>query len=265
MEKKEFDKLIKTLEDGIKDIFQSANYKRYLDMMLQYPYSINNTILIFKQCPEATLVKSFKAWNKLGVNIKKGARAIRILCPVKYQYEPDEDEEDPLIKEFLRFKVGYVFDVSQTSQKEAPHLVQNLTQDSCTIASIIKRILDHEDDIILEDETLNDKVNGYLSLEDGLIHIKKGLSDLQCLKTLLHEKTHQLLHDKNYDLRLAEIEAESVAYLLLKKIGFDSSSYSFNYVAAYLDEYDTRLLKAALVNIKQAFEKLSPWLESYLE
>ena len=235
MENNDYQELIKTLEEGVKEVFQSANYKRYLDLMSQYPYSVNNTILIYKQCPNASLVKSFKAWKALGVSIKKGTKAIRILCPIKFKYEINDAKEDPLVKEFLRFKVGYVFDVSQTSQETLPTLANNLNENAKDLKDLLQKIMEEEADITLEEWTNKDKVNGYLSLNDGLIHIKKGLSDLQCLKTLFHEKAHQLLHTKDYDLRLAEIEAESIAYLLLKKLGFDSSSYSFNYLATYID------------------------------
>lgn len=264
MEKNDFNKLVKELEEGIEMIFKSDNYRRYLDLIAQYPYSTNNTILIFKQCPKASLVKNFKAWKKLGISIKKGEKAIHILCPIKYRYEEEGEDEEPLVKEFLRFKIGYVFDISQTTKNEIPSLAQNLNYNSRKLHELLRRIIKKDEKIVFT-RSMSAKANGYFSLKDGCIYLKEGLSDLQTFKTLLHEKAHSLLHNKDYDVRLAEIEAESIAYLLLKKLGLDSSSYSFNYVASYLDEYDTYLLRYALDNIKKGYEELSLWLGPHLE
>ena len=259
--------ILDQLEKGVSELFESDRFKEYLTCMSKFHnYSFNNTLLIAMQKPDATLVAGFNAWkDKHGRMVKKGERGIRILAPYKYavEAEPEHEGEEPKIIERTGFKPAYVFDVSQTEGKELPSIAVNELSGDVNEYNKLFRALRIVCPVPVDFEDIEGGSKGYFSDSENRIAIKKGMSQVQTIKTLVHETAHAMLHssaaedkDNPVDRRTKEVEAESIAFTVCKRYGLDTEDYSFGYIAGWSSGKDAKELKASLERIKDTADKM---------
>lgn len=291
----EMDEMIERIDEGVKAVFQSEKYKEYLKFASKFTdYSARNTLLINLQRPDATLVAAYGKWKQLGRQVERGQTGIEILAPVAYKTNHVLETERPAVDEFgnqlynpdgtekmetvanpvtgLAFKKVYVFDVSQTSGKELPEPVTELTGDIDSarkeaVFAALKKVTG----IDIEFKDIKGGAKGYYSATNNEIVIKSGMSDAQTLKTAFHEAAHNLLHDPAKDIvtnksprNEKEVQAESVAFMVAERFGIDTSEYSFPYIASWSDGKQLEQLKSALQEIQEAAKKISSEIESEL-
>lgn len=257
--KQDVGKFMQDLESGVKEVFESGRYQEYLDFCSKFHnYSYGNIVLIMLQNPSASQVASFTTWNKLGFKIKRGSKALKILCPVKYNTIVEEDGEE-VVKNHLYFKLGSVFDISQV-EGDKPSLVSDLKGSSEEIKSLINYALNNTEVAITIDSNLNDgSANGYYDVLMNDIHIKESLDDFHKLKTIIHELAHSMLHsdlDNGLDRRTKEVQAESVAYIVCRGLGLNTDDYSFGYVASWSRGKELKELKDSLNVINKTSQKI---------
>lgn len=291
----EMDEIIKRIDEGVKAVFQSDKYKEYLKFASKFTdYSARNTLLINLQRPDATLVAAYGKWKQLGRQVERGQTGIEILAPVAYKTNQVLETERPAVDEFgnqlynpdgtekmemvekpmtgLAFKKVYVFDVSQTSGKELPDPVTELTGDiDSSRKEAVFAALKKVTGIDIEFKDIKGGAKGYYSATNNEIVIKSGMSDAQTLKTAFHEAAHNLLHDPAKDIvtnksprNEKEVQAESVAFMVAERFGIDTSEYSFPYIASWSDGKQLEHLKSALQEIQEAAKKISSEIESEL-
>lgn len=277
------------LEKGVKEIFHSNQYKKLLDTMAKFPrYSINNSLLIMMQKPEAQLCQSFTGWKKMKRYVKKGEKGIKIIAPTPYTIEKEQnkidentgrvvvDSDGEPLKEKLEismngFKVVNTFDISQTEGEELPsigvsELVGNI-EGYHNFFEALKLICP----VPIAFEKVEGEAKGYYHLLEKRIAIREGMSELQTVKTAIHEMAHQKLHDnnktsdENQTRNSQEIEAESVAYVVCQHYGIDTSDYSFGYVATWSAGKETPELKASLGRIRDAAADMIGGIDEKLE
>ena len=270
------------LEQGITELFESERYREYLRVMSKFHnYSINNTLLIAMQKPDASLVAGFSAWkNNFGRNVMKGQKGIKIIAPSPYKVKQEMKKIDPHTQQPIigkdgkpvteekeitipAYKVVSVFDVSQTEGKELPDIaVDKLTGDVERYRDFFAA-LEKTSPVPIGFEQIPGSSHGYYHLEDKRIAIQEGMSELQTLKTAIHEIAHAKLHDidlnapeneqqPRVDRRTREVEAESVAYTVCQHYGLDTSDYSFGYVAGWSSGRELSELKSSLETIRSA-------------
>lgn len=232
--------ITKKLEDGIKSTLTSENYARYLSFMNTFhEYSFNNCMLIWLQCPEATLVAGYKAWQNKKRQVKKGEKGIKILapCPKKFTTKKtnEDGKEEEKEVEYVDFRTVSVFDVSQTEGEPIPELAHQLNKDVSNFKDLFSKL----EAVSPVPISFNDiDTNGVFSSTNNCITIKNGLSEEQTIKTTIHEIAHAILHnpngeEKEADRRTKEVQAESIAYIVCDYLGIDSSDYSFGYIAGW--------------------------------
>ena len=272
------------IEQGVKDVYSSDSFKQYLSCLSKFHnYSLNNTLLILAQKPNASLVAGYRSWQiNFNRHVDKGEKGLMILAPVTYKEDRlmnkvDEngnvelDESGSPIQEqrqvnITRFKTTTVFDISQTSGEPIPSLIHNLTGSSHESRAIIQSVqsictIPIEFKIETEDLNLMTGAKGYYSPSKDKIVINKDLEDLQIAKTLIHEYAHSLLHKQtNKDQNQREIEAESLAFVLCNHFGLDTSEYSFGYIASYANK-DFDELNSILNNIQSTAHEMIEQLE----
>jgi hypothetical protein len=221
---------LELLEQGIKNLASQENWLNHLKTQAVFhSYSFNNCCLIINQCPDASSVAGFNAWKKLNRNVKKGEKGIRILAPMVHK-----DKEDP---ESVRvsFRSVAVFDVSQTEGEPLPEIVTRLEGDDNGVLAALKEFATSKGFRVVEEEM--GETNGSCSYAAPItITLNPNRSLLQQAKTLAHELGHALLHcGENYtghDAKSSmELEAESVAFVVLQHFGMDSGDYSFGYIS----------------------------------
>ena len=270
------------LEQGITELFDSERYKEYLRVMSKFHnYSFNNTLLIAMQKPDASLVAGFSAWkNNFGRNVMKGQKGIKIIAPSPFKIRQEVEKIDPHTQKPIigkdgkpvteekeikipAYKVVSVFDVSQTEGKELPDIaVDELTGDVDRYKDFFAA-LEKTSPVPIAFENIGGGSHGYYHLEDKRIAINEGMSELQTLKTAIHEIAHAKLHDidlnapkdeqqPHVDRRTREVEAESVAYTVCQHYGLDTSDYSFGYVAGWSSGRELSELKSSLETIRSA-------------
>ena len=270
------------LEQGITELFESERYKEYLRVMSKFHnYSFNNTLLIAMQKPDASLVAGFSAWkNNFGRNVMKGQKGIKIIAPSPFKIRQEMKKIDPHTQQPIigkdgkpvteekeitipAYKVVSVFDVSQTEGKELPDIaVDELTGDVERYKDFFAA-LEKTSPVPIGFEQIAGGSHGYYHLEDKRIAIDEGMSELQTLKTAIHEIAHAKLHDidlnapeneqqPRVDRRTREVEAESVAYTVCQHYGLDTSDYSFGYVAGWSSGRELSELKSSLETIRSA-------------
>ena len=270
------------LEQGITELFESERYKEYLRVMSKFHnYSFNNTLLIAMQKPDASLVAGFSAWkNNFGRNVMKGQKGIKIIAPSPYKVKQEMKKIDPHTQQPIigkdgkpvteekeitipAYKVVSVFDVSQTEGKELPDIaVDELTGDVERYRDFFAA-LEKTSPVPIGFEQIPGSSHGYYHLEDKRIAIQEGMSELQTLKTAIHEIAHAKLHDIDLNApeneqqpratrRTREVEAESVAYTVCQHYGLDTSDYSFGYVAGWSSGRELSELKSSLETIRSA-------------
>lgn len=277
------------LEKGVKDVFQSDKYKQFLNVMAKFPrYSVNNTMLIMMQRPDAQLCQSFTGWKQMGRYVKKGEKGISILAPAPYKIEREQtklddkgrpvfDADGEPVKEKVEvtiraFKVVKTFDLAQTDGKELPMIGPNELVGSIDGYPKLLQALQEVSPVPVSFELIDGGAKGYYNLENKSIVIQNGMSEVQTIKTLLHEMAHQKLHDKDTvpeakDITRngKEVEAESVAYVVCQHYGINTSDYSFSYVAGWLEGKETPELKASLDKIRQTASEFIYQIDQRME
>lgn len=277
------------LEKGVKDVFQSDKYKQFLNVMAKFPrYSVNNTMLIMMQRPDAQLCQSFTGWKQMGRYVKKGEKGISILAPAPYKIEREQtklddkgrpvyDADGEPVKEKVEvtiraFKVVKTFDLAQTDGKELPTIGPNELVGSIDGYPKLLQALQEISLVPVSFELIDGGAKGYYNLENKSIVIQDGMSEVQTIKTLLHEMAHQKLHDKDTvpeakDITRngKEVEAESVAYVVCQHYGINTSDYSFSYVAGWSEGKETPELKASLDKIRQTASEFIYQIDQRME
>lgn len=277
------------LEKGVKDVFQSDKYKQFLNVMAKFPrYSVNNTMLIMMQRPDAQLCQSFTGWKQMGRYVKKGEKGISILAPAPYKIEREQtkldekgrpvfDADGEPVKEKVEvtiraFKVVKTFDLSQTDGKELPTIGPSELVGNIEGYPKLLQALQEISPVPVSFELIDGDAKGFYHLEDKKIVVQDGMSEVQTIKTLLHEMAHQKLHDKDnvpeakdISRNGKEVEAESVAYVVCQHYGINTSDYSFSYVAGWSEGKETPELKASLDKIRQTASEFIYQIDQRME
>lgn len=259
-----FDQLFQMIENGIRDVYDSSRYRRYLTTMSNFhSYSLNNCLLIFSQMPEATLVAGYHTWRKqFGRHVKHGEHGIRILAPVRTKKEEAEEEQEE-----LHFKSICVFDVSQTEGDPLPTYMDETLDGTVKDYDQFMNELKLISPVPVEETVLSSGIHGCYRPKQEVIQIQKNMPQLQTIKTLVHEIAHASLHNRqNNGEQLSheqkEIEAESIAYILCRHFGLDTGEYSFGYLAGYSSSRELPELRASMERIHQASDNLINQIET---
>ena len=279
------------LETGIQELFESERYKAYLTTMSKFhSYSFNNTLLIAMQGGQ--LVAGYNKWrDDFHRNVKKGEKAIKILAPAPFKAKKEVQKLDaqgrPLMGkdgkpvtevqeiQVPAFKIVSVFDVSQTEGEPLPSIgVEELTGSVERYGEFFKA-LEQTSPVPIGFEDIPGGSHGYYHLTEKRIAIQEGMSELQTLKTAIHEIAHSKLHAidpeapaieqaDRPDSRTREVQAESVAYAVCQHYGLDTSDYSFGYVAGWSSGKDLKELKASLETIRATAHELITTIDGHL-
>ena len=228
------------LQSAVTEIVSGDDWKRMLKVASNFhKYSFNNQLLIFLQRPDATRVAGFRKWQELNRFVRKGEKGIQIFAPCRYKTKVEDDNgEEKTLQQIRGFRVVHVFDISQTEGDEIPDL-----------DAIRPQLLDDDapegiwDVLVSQATTAGFEVireqkgseNGYCDFLNKKIAVRPDVAPAQAVKTLVHELAHALLHseDRPNTAAIAEVEVESVAYIVCDAIGLDTSDYSFAYVARW--------------------------------
>lgn len=266
--------LTEQLEKSIQDFMESEKYKTFLSSMAKFHnYSLNNQILIDVQKPDSTLCAGYTTWQKQNRYVKKGEKGIRIICPAPYKKEylkdvidkttgkpellPDGKAKQEIVQKVIPFfKVGYVYDISQTEGQPLPEVTHRLKGDLDSDLKRLKEALLEVSPVPVAFQPVEGSANGFYSPTAGEIVVDSTLSEKQSLKTLIHETAHALLHNpetasSQSTRETKEVEAESVAYVVCQYFGLDTSDYSFGYIAGWSSGKGTPELKASLETIRE--------------
>ena len=282
------------LEQGITELFDSERYKEYLRVMSKFHnYSFNNTLLIAMQKPDASLIAGFYAWkNNFGRNVMKGQKGIKILAPSPFKIKKEMEKIDPQTQKVIigkdgkpvteekeitipAFKVVSVFDVSQTEGKEIPDIAVNMLTGDVEHYKDVFAALEKTSPVPVAFEKIEGGAHGYYHLEDKRIALDEGMSELQTLKTLIHEIAHAKLHDIDLnapledlenrpDRRTREVQAESIAYTVCQHYGLDTSDYSFGYVAGWSAGRELAELKSSLETIRSTAAEIINSIDGHI-
>ena len=279
------------IEQGIKELFESDRYRQYLSVMSRFHrYSVNNTMLIYMQRPDASLVAGFQKWkNQFGRHVKKGERGITIIAPTPFKKKIEEVKLDPDTKAPLldldgqqiveekeisipMFKPVRVFDVAQTDGKPLPHLASTLTG-SVEQYEVFVEALRRSAPVPISFAAIASNTDGYFSPADQSITIREGMSEVQTICAMVHEIAHSKLH--NYEKQQAEaaagkegaevikkdrnteeVEAESVSYAVCQYFGIETGENSFGYIATWSQGKELKELRASLETINKTASEL---------
>ena len=282
------------LEQGIKELFESERFKEYLRTMSKfYNYSFNNTLLIAMQKPEATYVAGYTSWQRnFDRQVMKGEKGIKILAPAPYKAQEEREKIDPLTQkpvigadgkavtetvEVLRpaFKVVSVFDVSQTDGKELPDIIVDELKGTVENYEAFFDALKQESPVPISFEDIPGGAKGFFSPVESRIAIQEGMSEIQTVKTAIHEIAHAKLHAVKPDEKAApedkkdrhtkEVEAESVAYTVCQRYGIETSDYSFGYIAGWSSGKETKELKSSLDTIRKTAAEMIEGIDAKLK
>ena len=279
------------LETGIQELFESERYKAYLTTMSKFhSYSFNNTLLIAMQGGQ--LVAGYNKWrDDFHRNVKKGEKAIKILAPAPFKAKKEVQKLDAQGRPVMgkdgkpvtevqeiqvpAFKIVSVFDVSQTEGEPLPSIgVEELTGSVERYGEFFKA-LEQTSPVPIGFEDIPGGSHGYYHLTEKRIAIQEGMSELQTLKTAIHEIAHSKLHAidpeapaieqaDRPDSRTREVQAESVSYAVCQHYGLDTSDYSFGYVAGWSSGKDLKELKASLETIRATAHELITTIDGHL-
>lgn len=279
--------LTEQLEKSIQDFMESEKYKTFLSSMAKFHnYSLNNQILIAVQKPDSTLCAGYTTWQKQNRYVKKGEKGIRIICPSPYKKEYLKDvidkttgkpellsdgrtKQEIVQKVIPFFKVGYVYDISQTEGQPLPEIADILEGDLDEGLKSLKEAMLQASPVPVCFQPIDGETNGFYSPAAGEIVVDSTLSEKQSLKTLIHETAHALLHNPEASSsqptrETKEVEAESVAYVVCQYFGLDTSDYSFGYIAGWSSGKGTPELKASLENIRNTSNEIISNVEQIL-
>ena len=280
--------ITENIETGIKELFESDKYRQYLSTMSRFHrYSLNNTMLIYMQKPEATLVAGFNKWiNQFERHVKKGEHGITIIAPTPFKKKIEEQKLDPDTKapvldqegrivteekevEIPMFRPVKVFDVSQTDGKPLPQLASDLAGNVQQYDAFMEA-LHRTSPVPMAIQPIHDGSDGYFSLTDQRIAIREGMSEVQTVSAAVHEIAHSILHNrekermaaaagdetkeppKPKDRHTEEVEAESISYAVCQYYGIQTGENSFGYIATWSNGKELPELKASLETINKA-------------
>lgn len=274
------------LETGIQAIFSSEQYADYLRSMSKFHhYSLNNTILIAMQ--GGSLVKGYRQWEaEFERHVKPGEKAIKILAPTPFKVKKAIEKIDPQTQKPVMdrdgkpvteeqeitipaFKVVSVFDVSQTEGKELPDIAINELVGDVEQYKDFFAVLEKTSPFALSFDALEGGIKGRCNYEERSISINEGMSELQNIKTAIHEIAHATLHDidrdapERPDRRTREVQAESIAYAVCQHYGLDTSDYSFGYVAEWSSGRELAELKSSLETIRSTAATLIDTIDGH--
>lgn len=253
------------LEEGIEILATSGSWQDYLEVQGRFHrYSFNNVMMILMQMPEASRVAGYGTWKQVGRQVKRGEKGITILAPIIKAVEDDGDEDG---RRFVGCRTVSVFDISQTEGDEIPRLYEKLQGDDLGVFEALRGFAHAQGfKTLLED---CGKSNGRCRFAEQIeISVNSSLSPLHQAKTMAHELGHALLHSeqeyREHSLKSEkELEAESVAFVVLNALGLDSGGYSFAYVTGWMDGTDEAIaqLKASANRIQMAAKTILDWVE----
>ena len=270
--------LTEKLESGIMELYASDSYAQYISAMAKFHhYSFSNALLILFQRPDASFVAGYNTWKQLGRQVKRGEQGIMILAPCGFSAVLEYEKIDPKTGQTVigpdgqpetvkkpvapnRFKIAHVFDMSQTEGKELPQIgVSELTGEVDDYTGIFDRLAALSP-LPVEQKDFPGDAKGYTSFTENCVVVRPGMSQVQTIKTLVHEIAHAKLHNPADILdptelklkRQKEVEAESIAYVVCQYYGIDTSDYSLGYVAGWSKDEELTELKASLETIHRA-------------
>ena len=279
------------IEQGIKELFESEKYMRYLSVMSRFHrYSVNNTMLIYMQRPDATLVAGYNKWkNQFERHVKRGEHGITIIAPTPFKKKIEEQKLDPDTKapmldaegkiimeerevEIPMFRPVKVFDVSQTDGKPLPELASSLSGNVQNYEAFMEA-LRRSAPVPLSVEPMAENMDGYFSPDQQRIAIREGMSEVQTVSAAVHEIAHSKLHNyakaqeeaaragdkeppKKKDRNTEEVEAESISYAVCQYYGIQTGENSFGYIANWSQGKELPELRASLETINKAAGEL---------
>ena len=283
--------IVDSIENGIKELFESDKYRQYLSTMSRFHrYSVNNTMLIYMQRPDATHVAGFNKWrDQFGRNVLKGEKGIRIIAPTPYKKKVEEIKRDPDTKAPLldadgnaimeekeikipMYKPVAVFDVSQTEGKPLPQLAADLSG-NVQQYEIFMEALRRASPVPMEIKPVARDTDGFFSIKAQSITIRAGMSEVQTVCAAVHEIAHAKLHDYEHMTELAddgetilvpgeksrnteEVEAESISYAVCQYYGIETGENSFGYIATWSKGKELKELRASLETINKTASEL---------
>ena len=279
------------IEQGIKELFESEKYMRYLSVMSRFHrYSVNNTMLIYMQKPDATLVAGYNKWkNQFERHVKRGEHGITIIAPTPFKKKIEEQKLDPDTKapildaegkavmeerevEIPMFRPVKVFDVSQTDGKPLPELASTLSGNVQNYEAFMEA-LRRSAPVPLSVEPMAANMDGYFSPDRQRIAIRAGMSEVQTVSAAVHEIAHSKLHNyakaqeeavragdkeppKKKDRNTEEVEAESISYAVCQYYGIQTGENSFGYIANWSQGKELPELRASLETINKTAGEL---------
>ena len=279
------------LEAGVRGVLDSENYKSYLTSMSKFhTYSFRNTMLIFLQKPDASLVAGAGKWqSEFERTRKQGERGLKILAPNFYKVKKRVPKKDPDTGEPIKdkdgktvmdeqeitvpdYRVVSVYDVSQTEGKELPEAHVDMLSGDVKQFQDLQAALERSSPYAISIEPILDGAKGRCFYLEQRIAVNEGMGELQTLKTAIHEVAHARLYEKNShlaedkqpDKATREVQAESVAYAVCQYWGLDTSDYSFGYIANWSSGRDLKELQASLETIRAAANDLINEMEIHL-
>lgn len=273
------------IEQGIKELFESEKYRRYLSVMSKFHrYSVNNTMLIYMQKPDATLVAGYNKWQQFERHVKRGEHGITIIAPTPYKKKIEEQKLDPDTHapildadgkavmeekeiEIPMFRPVKVFDLSQTDGKPLPELASALSGTVPHYEAFLEAMR-RSAPVPIEFEPMADDIDGYFSPDQQRIAIREGMSEVQTVSTVVHETAHSKLHDydkaqeeaaragnkeppNEKDRNTKEVEAESISYAVCQYFGIQTGENSFGYIASWSHGKELPELRASLETINK--------------
>ena len=272
-----------SIEDGIKELFQSESYAQYLQTMSRFHhYSVNNQVLIHMQKPDATLVAGFNKWkNQFGRNVIKGEHGIKIIAPTPFKKKIEQEKLDPdtqlpmldadgkVITEektiqIPMYKPVTVFDVSQTEGRPLPQLAHDLSGNVANY-DVFMEALRRSSPVPISVEVMGGGMDGYFDLEHQDIAIRKGMSEVQTVSAVIHEMAHALLHNRTKDTEektpelsrsTEEVQAESISYAVCAYYGIATGDNSFGYIASWSKDKTLPELRESLEVISKTADGL---------
>jgi antirestriction protein ArdC len=230
------DELLGELQAGIAELTTSDRWQRFLDVQSRFHrYSFLNTLAIQLQRSDATQVAGFNTWRRLGRQVRRGENGIAILAPIVRRTRVEDEHGDELVVVGApsTFRVVHVFDVGQTTGDDLPTICERLEGDDLGGAYTRLVAVAHSLSYSVEEDYLPGETNGDCTFASRRIRIEVTNSELQQVKSLIHEIAHAMLHENFDDRSLAELEAESVAFVVCRALGIESASYTFGYVATW--------------------------------
>lgn len=311
-QKEKITEITTKLEQGIKDLFASDKFKEYLSAMSKlHRYSFRNSLLIFMQKPDASMVAGYTSWQRnFKRQVRKGEHGIKIFAPAPYKATKEVERIDKATNQRVigrdgkpvtdtveytvpAFKITTVFDVSQTDGEPIPSLgVDELTgsvEKYADFYSALEKIspvpIGFENIEIVSTFATQKPTSGrppflavrgtkgYYSNVEKRIAVQEGMSEVQTLKTLIHEISHAKLHavedinnakpEEQIDRNKKEVEAESIAYTVCQRYGIDTSDYTFGYVAGWSSDKELPELKASLATIQKTADEIITGIEEH--